>query len=142
LAALASPRIVSGVGVGPIFVQKLENASDESTCDGRSELSGKTPGWLYFELYGPLHYHVMGQGFGGKFDLWPIKTIRSDGPKRLAFDLVDRERGGDSWGPGVRGASFKMTVILDGLYIRIPELDATFVRCRRDAPNGKARPAL
>jgi hypothetical protein len=111
-----------------LFVEPQHDETDKETCN--SFESHRALRWLQFEVLGPVHYYVFGMGFKGKFDLQPIRSVRAIDAHTFAIEVLDRFAGGPrAWDPGAYAKPFKLTVDWDGNKLRIPELDAIFVRC-------------
>lgn len=116
LKLLSPLRLRPGKFGIPFFIQAERGASDETTCAGASE---KRPRLLYFEVFGPVHYFVVGRGFSSRFDFTPIQSVRSIEGGKLAIEVEGR---GESDGE-------TLTIEFEEPRIRIQELDAEFVRC-------------
>lgn len=119
------------------FPEIRSGENERAVCNGRGP---KPPDqtrrrWLQFELIGPAHYWVFGQGFGSKrpldFDI--VRSVRELDPHTVRLQMQERAKIGQEWDPpGGWGRRYRLTVIDKGGTIVIPELSASFVRCNAD----------
>lgn len=86
---------------------------------------------LFFEVFGPVHYFMAGEGFGSRFGFAAIREIHEVDGHTLVLKVVDRPTGEDKWGSRVTGDVETLTIQLDEPRIHIAELEATFIRCDR-----------
>jgi hypothetical protein len=125
------------------LAEAIPGVSDADLCQGNvpADRRPKSPRWLQFELLGPVHYWVIGSGFG------PAHKLEFDFVRRVDRFAAGSEHGlklrmqehvgGDGWDvPEPRGKTYDLTVIERGSHFEIPELSATFVRCDLAAPTG------
>jgi len=134
LARLASPA--SGASA---FPATIPGVSDSDRCEGhalqpKEILSAKS---IQFEVFGPVHYWVFGWGF------WPdhklgydfIRSIEDKGNGVLVLHMQEHLDKGAGWDvEASQGKSYVLTVIDHGDHIEIPELSASFVRCKPSDP--------
>jgi hypothetical protein len=128
--AVLTPSLSGSQG----FPEVEPGVSDEDLCQGRGK--GR---WLQFELLGPVHYWVFGRG------PWPehrlefdfVRSVRQLDPHALKLGMQERLAKGEGWDAAEsRGKNYELTVIDHGARIEIPELSATFARCKPDDPGG------
>jgi hypothetical protein len=123
LASMTPP--ISGSGV---FAAAIPGVPDEVLCQGRPEAK-----WLGFELFGPVHYWVFGTAFLHDHQLWfdYVRSVEDKGDGVLVLHMQENLHKGDGWDvEASRGKSYQLTLIDRGGRIEIPELSASFVRCK------------
>lgn len=115
------------------FIEAVPGIPDADLC--RRETSAPAPfrRWLQFELIGPDHYWVFGQGgnFLGRttigFDF--VRGVQAT-PQGLKLAMQRHLEAGGGWDvPASRGETYKLTILDHGGRIEIPELSGVFVRC-------------
>ena len=140
--ALLTPNITLSQG----FPEAASEVSDRDLCSGEGNDASKTRNrpWLQFELLGPVHYWVVGLGFGPeqrakhKLELDLIRKIQRIDEHSLKLSIQERQPGKSKGWDVVEnmGRSYDLTIIDRGGRIEIPELSATFVRCEANEPGG------
>jgi len=108
-----------------LFIEKRPGRGPCGAASGSDE-----PRWLQFEVLGPVHYFVMGEGFEGKFDLERLQSVRALNARTLQIEVLERQPGGpEVWDSGPRVKPYTLTGIWDGETLNILELHAVFWRC-------------
>lgn len=129
------------VSGGAILIETASGASDADLCSGRGLTGAATlpHRFLQFEVYGPAHYWVLGLGFAPqyRFEFDFIRSMEDRGEEGLLLHMQKRQKG-DGWdAASTRGQLYDLTIIPHGGdRIEIPELAATFVRCKPSDPIG------
>ncbi len=128
-------QVLSGGWSSPVAVP---GASDSDICQGRVREPADAKGWtkhrsIQFELYGPVHFWIMA------WDFWPehkiafdfIRSIRQIDEHTFKLAMQEHLEKGDGWDvPESRGKTYELTIMDKGTRFEIPELSATFVRCK------------
>ena len=142
-AAASSERLAvlmpDGIG-GAGFVEAVPGLRDEEICAGtvQGRKIKPRPRKLLFELFGPVHYWLLGDGFGpGKGPVFDyVRSIEVIDDRRLKLHLQKHLKAAAGWDvPASRGARYDLTIIDRGGRIEIPEWSASFVHCAPDDPN-------
>jgi hypothetical protein len=122
-----------------VFFGPIEGLSDEQVCSPSLPDALDKPDWrqrfLSFEVFGPVHYYVMG-GIGdekwrSKLELARIRRITPTGPHALKLEIMDRTGNDGTWAGGPKETPYTLTIQFDGNRIYVPEMSRHFVRCRR-----------
>ena len=118
------------------LVEAIPDVSDADLCQGNvpPDKAPKFPRGLQFELLGPVHYWLIGDGLGSHkigFDfVRGVERFANASGHGLKLRMQEHIEAGDGWDvPESRGKTYDLTVIERGSRFEIPELSATFVRC-------------
>ena len=139
IAAVSMDRLAllmpDGIG-GEGFVEAVPGIRDEDICAGTVQgRKGKPrPRKLLFELLGPVHYWLLGDGFGpGKGPVFDyVRSIEVIDDQRLKLHLQKHLKTAAGWDvPASRGARYDLTIIDRGSRFEIPEWSASFIHCAR-----------
>lgn len=110
-----------------LFVASNDGQNDKDVCRMDSSVDAH---WLQFEVIGPVHYYLFGRGFGSKFDLAAIKSIRSTSNDSFSIEFVESLPGGEAaWDRRTHVRLHTLTAKWDGRRLDMPDLGVTFVRC-------------
>lgn len=122
--SLLTPPISGAEGLLEIW----PGESDHDVCQGvtNSPDPSVRRRWLQIELLGPAHFWVFGDGFSRDYplDFDRVESVSQQGASTLKLAM----RVG-AWG---RGKRYELTAHFVDDRVEIPELNATFVRCRPD----------
>ena len=131
------------------FVEVEPGRSDLDACTPKHENGiPLEPHWIWFEVFGPAHFFVMGSlgrvdaDVRRQLDLSPLVAIRSTGEHSLRLDGLERLEGGHGWNGGSQVKPFHYDIDWSGDHIHIAQLDASFVDCgavRATAPASPPR---
>ncbi len=129
--AVLTPSLSGAQG----FPEREPGVSDRDLCQGRGldPQKAATRRWVQFELLGPTHYWVFGWGFWPKYKLAfdYVRSVHQLDPHTLKLDMQEHLDEGEGWDvPESRGRTYQLTITDKGSQIEIPELSATFVRCK------------
>jgi hypothetical protein len=136
LATMVPP--VSG---GYAIMKAIPGVPDTDLCQGKVgpefRQQGQKQPWLQLELYGPVHYWILGFNFPSNdrhvFDY--VRTVKDAGDHTLKLEMQEHLEKGDGWDvPESRGKLYELTLIDHGGRIEIPELATTFVKCKPTDP--------
>jgi hypothetical protein len=128
LASITPPTSGSGA-----FAAVIPGMPDEDLCQEHTPKQRPEAKWLGFELFGPVHYWVFGRAFLHDHQLWfdYVRSVEDKGDGVLALHMQENLHKGDGWDvEASRGKSYQLTLIDRGGRIEIPELSASFVRCK------------
>ncbi|GGF21075.1 hypothetical protein GCM10011611_28960 [Aliidongia dinghuensis] len=120
------------------FIEVDPAVSDADLCQGNAPAGRRSkPRWLQFELLGPAHYWIFGEGFRSEhrliFDY--VRAVRQVDDHTLRLEMQEHLETSGGWdSPGSGGETYTLTIVDQDSRIFVPELSATFVRCSADQP--------
>jgi hypothetical protein len=130
--ALLTP-VLSGAQT---FLEIKPGEDDRQVCRNPApNADGSSRRALQFELLGPDHYWVFGEGGGQRpfIEFDRVGSIRQTDAHTLKLEMEDHPKDGPGWSsPGGPDDRYFLTVIDKGDHIEVPELSTTYVRCRPD----------